>query len=113
MSKLSTIVASAAFLAVTMAPAFAEDAAKPATTAPAKTETHAKSAATTSKHHAWSKEDIKAVQEALAKGGYYKGEATGVMNKATESALKAWQKANKMPANGKLTTEEVAKLKAA
>ena len=44
--------------------------------------------------------------------GYYKGEANRPMNKATQDAVKAWQKANKMPANGKLTQDEFKKLTA-
>jgi len=106
MKSIRTLAMSAALIAVTMGPALAEEmkAAAPATTTEHKSST---------KHAAWTKDQIKAAQQGLAKGGYYKGTVDGVMNKSTESALKAWQKANKMPANGKLTQEELTKLKAA
>jgi peptidoglycan hydrolase-like protein with peptidoglycan-binding domain len=60
----------------------------------------------------WTADQVKTAQEALAKGGYYKGEATGKWNGATSKALKAWQKANKMKATGKLTDEILTKLQA-
>jgi peptidoglycan hydrolase-like protein with peptidoglycan-binding domain len=84
---------------------------KPAATpAPAKTETKTKS--TTAHHATMTKDQYKAAQEGLAKGGYYKGTPNGVWDKASTSAMKAWQKANKMPVNGKLTSEELTKLSA-
>ena len=112
MKTLKTVALSAGLLAMLLGPALADEAKPAAGAAPsAKTEAHAKS--TTMKHTAWSKDQIKSAQEALAKGGYYKGAVNGTWNKATESALKSWQKANKMPANGHLSDETLAKLKAA
>jgi carboxyl-terminal processing protease len=104
MRTIHTLAISAALIAVTMGPALAEEtkAAAPATT-------QHKSGA---KHMSWTKDQIKAAQQGLAKGGYYKGAVDGVWNKSTESALKAWQKANKMPVTGHLTTEELTKLQA-
>jgi peptidoglycan hydrolase-like protein with peptidoglycan-binding domain len=111
MKTLRTLAASAALIAVTMGPALAQNTKPAAAPAPAKTEMK-KSTMKTAKHAAWSKEQIKSAQEALAKGGYYKGEATGIMNKPTQAALRAWQKANKLPATGRLSDETLAKLQA-
>jgi len=112
MSKtLRTLAASAALIAVTMGPALAQNTKPAASAAPAKTEAKAKTVKPM-KHAAWSKDQIKTAQEALAKGGYYKGQATGVMNKPTQAALRAWQKANKLPVTGRLSDEALAKLQA-
>jgi peptidoglycan hydrolase-like protein with peptidoglycan-binding domain len=110
MKTIRTLAVSAALIALTMGPALAEEtkAAAPATT----TKTEAKPKSTT-KHTAWTKDQIKAAQAGIAKGGYYKGTVDGVWNKSTESALKAWQKANKMPVSEHLTQEELTKLQAA
>jgi peptidoglycan hydrolase-like protein with peptidoglycan-binding domain len=65
-------------------------------------------------HHAkWTKADIQEAQTKLAKGGYYKGKPTGDMNADTRKALKAFEKANNMPATGKLNDSVFAKLKSA
>jgi peptidoglycan hydrolase-like protein with peptidoglycan-binding domain len=109
--SLRTLAASAALLAVTMGPALAQNTKPAASAAPAKTEAKAK-APKAMKHAAWTKDQIKAAQEGLAKGGYYKGQPTGIMNKPTQAALRAWQKANKMPVNGRLSDDELAKLQA-
>ncbi len=61
--------------------------------------------------HRYTKADVKAAQEGLAKAGFYKGKATGVWNSETTRALRAWQKANKEKVNGRLTEDELAKLK--
>lgn len=61
--------------------------------------------------HRFTKADVRAAQEGLAKAGFYKGKATGVWNGATTRALRAWQKANKEKATGRLTREELVKLK--
>jgi peptidoglycan hydrolase-like protein with peptidoglycan-binding domain len=106
-----SLAASAALLAVTMSPALAQNTKPAASAAPAKTEAKAK-AAKPMKHAAWTKDQIKAAQEALIKGGYYKGEPTGVMNKPTQAALRAWQRANKLPATGRLSEEALDKLNA-
>ena len=106
--SIRTIAASALLVAIAVAPALAQNT-KPAA-APAKTEAKAKS--TTTHHASMTKDQYKAAQEGLAKGGYYKGTPNGVWDKTSASAMKAWQKANKMPVNGKLTTSELTKLSA-
>ncbi|MEO8199743.1 MAG: peptidoglycan-binding domain-containing protein [Gemmatimonadota bacterium] len=63
-----------------------------------------------SKH--WTKDQIEDAQKGLAKGGYYKGAVNGTWTHATASALRAYQRANKMPVTGQLTDEELTKLKA-
>ena len=112
--SIRTLAATAALLALTMGPALAQNA-KPAA-APAKMKTEAKAPkvakATPARHAAWTSDQIKAAQEALTKGGYYKGNATGIMNKPTQAALRAWQKANKLPATGRLSDEILTKLSA-
>jgi peptidoglycan hydrolase-like protein with peptidoglycan-binding domain len=67
----------------------------------------------TTKQAAWTKEQIKEAQEGLAKEGLYKGKATGVMDSATHSALKAYQKKNKLPVTGQLSDSVLVKLKSA
>jgi peptidoglycan hydrolase-like protein with peptidoglycan-binding domain len=86
--------------------------------APAKPVAHAQKASATAKtdttHHAiWTKEQIQQAQTGLSKAGYYKGKPTGEMNADTRKALKAFEKANNMPATGKLTDSVLAKLKSA
>lgn len=114
MKTLRTIALSGALIAMTLGPALADEAKPSAGAAPsAKTEAHAKATTSSTKHQTWSKNQIKSAQEALAKGGYYKGAVNGTWNKATAEALKSWQKANKMPATGHLSDETLAKLKTA
>ena len=73
-----------------------------------------KSAARTGTHHAkWTKEQIKEAQAGLAKAGYYKGEPTGVFNKKTRKAIRAYQKANNLPVTGRLDDELLTKLRTA
>lgn len=67
----------------------------------------------TTHHAAWTKEEITEAQTGLAKAGYYKGKPTGTMNADTRSALKAFEKANNMPATGKLSDSVLVKLKSA
>jgi peptidoglycan hydrolase-like protein with peptidoglycan-binding domain len=112
MKTLHTVAISAALLAMTLGPVLADEVKPAAATPSVKTEAKAKST-TSAKHQTWSKEQIKEAQEGLAKGGYYKGAVNGTWNKATAAALKSWQKANKMPANGHLSDETLAKLKTA
>lgn len=69
--------------------------------------------AVTSHHAAWTKADIQEAQTGLAKDGYYKGKPTGQMDADTRKALKAYQKANNMPATGKLNDSVLVKLKSA
>ena len=109
--NLRTLAATAAVLMMASGAALAQGSAPASTPAPAK---QATPAATTkaATHHTWTKDQIKSAQEGLAKGGYYKGKVTGTMDKATTNALKAWQKANKMPVNGHLNEEQLQKLSA-
>jgi len=94
----------------------AAPAMKHAPTVHAKADSSAKTgaaAATTTRHAAWTKEQIKEAQEGLAKVGLYKGTATGVFNKGTKKALRAYQKQNKLPVTGRLSDDVLAKLKSA
>ncbi len=61
----------------------------------------------------WTKEQITEAQTGLAKAGYYKGQPTGVMNADTHKALKAFEKANNLPATGRLSDSVLVKLKSA
>ena len=65
----------------------------------------------TTHHAAWTKDQIKEAQEGLTKAGLYKGKATGVMNTQTRSALRAYQKQNKLPVTGRLSDSVLVKLK--
>jgi peptidoglycan hydrolase-like protein with peptidoglycan-binding domain len=113
--SIRTLAASAALVALTIGPAMAQNT-KPAATTETKTKTESKTKSTTktsAEHHAsMTKDQYKAAQEGLAKGGYFKGTPNGVWDKASTSALKAWQKANKMPVNGHLTPDVLTKLSA-
>jgi peptidoglycan hydrolase-like protein with peptidoglycan-binding domain len=71
-----------------------------------------KSAAKTH-HAAWTKEQITEAQAGLAKAGYFKGEPTGHYGKKTRKAIRAYQKANKLPVNGHLDDELLTKLRTA
>ena len=65
-------------------------------------------------HHAkWTAAQITEAQTGLAKAGYYKGKPTGTMNADTHKALKAFEKANKLPADGRLSDSVLVKLKSA
>lgn len=75
--------------------------------------TSAKANTTMAPAHNWSKAEITEAQQGLAKAGYYKGKPNGQMDADTKKALKAFEKANNMPANGKLTDSVYAKLKTA
>jgi peptidoglycan hydrolase-like protein with peptidoglycan-binding domain len=72
-----------------------------------------KSAATTTRHAAWTTEQIKEAQEGLAKAGFYKGKATGQLNADTRKALRDYQKKNKLPVTGRLSDDVINKLKSA
>lgn len=100
--------------AQTAAPAKPAQAQK----APAKTMTtaavHQDSTKATAMHHAaWTKAEIEEAQTGLAKAGYYKGKPTGNLNADTRKALRAFQKANNMPATGRLSDSVLVKLKSA
>ena len=59
----------------------------------------------------WSKEQIKEAQAGLAKAGYFKGTPNGVYGKKTRNAVKAYQKANKLPATGRLSDSLLTRLR--
>ena len=52
-------------------------------------------------------------QSALTGLGYNPGQADGVIGLATRQALRAWQKAQGLPADGYLSADMVTRLKAA
>jgi peptidoglycan hydrolase-like protein with peptidoglycan-binding domain len=74
--------------------------------------TGAKSAARTH-HMKWTQDQIKEAQAGLAKAGYFKGEPNGVYSKQTRKAIRAYQKANKLPVTGRLDDALLAKLRTA
>jgi len=84
-------------------------ATQKASTTAAKPAKPAKPAAT--KEMKWTSAQITEAQTGLAKAGYYKGKPTGVMNADTRKALKAFEKANNLPATGRLSDSVLAKLK--
>jgi peptidoglycan hydrolase-like protein with peptidoglycan-binding domain len=59
----------------------------------------------------WSKEQIKEAQAGLAKAGYYKGKQDGEWGKSTHNAVKAYQKANKLPVTGQLSDSLLTRLR--
>jgi carboxyl-terminal processing protease len=71
------------------------------------------SAKTAVRHAVWTKDQIKEAQEGLIKAGFYKGKATGVFNKRTRKALRAYQKANNLPVTGRLSDDILTKLHSA
>jgi hypothetical protein len=71
------------------------------------------SKATSARHAAWTKDQVKEAQQGLAKAGLYKGTATGIWNKDTQKALRAYQKENKLPITGRLSDSVLVKLKSA
>jgi peptidoglycan hydrolase-like protein with peptidoglycan-binding domain len=78
-----------------------------------KTATSTKTKSATAHHAAWSTAQVKEAQEGLAKAGFYKGKPTGVVDKSTKNALRAYQKQNKLPVTGKLSDSVLVKLKSA
>ncbi len=86
-------------------------------TPPATTPATGTSSTTSSMHHAkksshmhLSKDEIMAVQNALARSGEFKGTANGVMNKETEQALRAYQKTNGLKVTGYADSATLKKL---
>lgn len=61
-------------------------------------------------HSTWTKAQIEAAQEGLAKAGFYQGKPTGVLDRQTRRAVKAYQKANKLPVTGRLNNELLTRL---
>jgi peptidoglycan hydrolase-like protein with peptidoglycan-binding domain len=87
-----------------------------ATTQPTHQDTTAAKASTAktgARHAAWTKDQIKEAQTGLAKAGFYKGEPTGVFNKQTRKAIRAYQKANKLPVTGRLNNDLLTRLQSA
>jgi len=69
-----------------------------------------KAYASAATHTVWTKAQITEAQEGLAKAGDYKGKPTGVLDHRTRKAIRAYQKANKLPVTGRLNTELLEKL---
>jgi peptidoglycan hydrolase-like protein with peptidoglycan-binding domain len=88
-------------------------AQKPPTASTTPTSTAAAATPIATHHPTWTKEEIVEAQTGLAKAGYYRGNPTGNMNADTHKALKAFQKANDMPATGRLSDSVLSKLKSA
>lgn len=65
------------------------------------------------RHTVWTKAQVEEAQAGLAKAGYYKGKPTGVLDHRTRRALRAYQKANKLPVTGRLNEELLEKLHSA
>jgi peptidoglycan hydrolase-like protein with peptidoglycan-binding domain len=72
--------------------------------------TSARASAGAKVHAKWTRVQIKEVQQGLAKAGFYKGKITGVYDRSTRKAILAYQKANKLPATGRLDSTLVTKL---
>ena len=56
-------------------------------------------------------EDTVAIQAALKASGFYNGAVDGLAGPGTESAVSAWQRANKLPSTGYLTETQITALK--
>ena len=72
-----------------------------------------KAYASAASHTVWTKAQITEAQEGLAKAGDYKGKPTGVMDHRTRKAIRAYQKANKLPVTGRLDNDVLNKLRSA
>jgi peptidoglycan hydrolase-like protein with peptidoglycan-binding domain len=82
------------------------------TSATTKSSASASKSGTMKTHHAaWTKDQIKEAQQGLAKAGLYKGQPTGVYNKETQKAVRAYQKQNNMPVTGRLSDSLLTRLK--
>lgn len=75
--------------------------------------TRAGSAGHAMRHPVWTKDQIKEAQQGLTKAGFYKGEPSGKLDRQTQQALRAYQKANKLPVTGHLNEKLLAKLHSA
>jgi peptidoglycan hydrolase-like protein with peptidoglycan-binding domain len=60
------------------------------------------SSSTTEQHAVWTKTQVTEAQQGLAKAGFYKGKINGKYGKRTKNAIRAYQKANKLPVTGQL-----------
>jgi peptidoglycan hydrolase-like protein with peptidoglycan-binding domain len=65
---------------------------------------------TAARHAAWTKEQVTQAQQGLEKAGFYKGKPSGVYDRKTRSAIKAYQKSNKMPVTGRLSDSLLTRL---
>jgi peptidoglycan hydrolase-like protein with peptidoglycan-binding domain len=68
------------------------------------------SAGMKAQHATWTKEQIEEAQEGLTKAGFYKGKATGKYDRSTQRAVRAYQKANKLPVTGHLSNDLLTRL---
>jgi peptidoglycan hydrolase-like protein with peptidoglycan-binding domain len=59
----------------------------------------------------WTKQQIMEAQTGLKKAGYFKGTPNGVWTHETTTALRQYQHANHLAVTGKLTDDELNKLK--
>ena len=66
--------------------------------------------ASKTQHVVWTKDQIKEAQEGLSKAGFYKGKATGTLSRSTRKAIRAYQKANKLPVTGRLDNDLLTRL---
>jgi peptidoglycan hydrolase-like protein with peptidoglycan-binding domain len=73
----------------------------------------ARSSKAAARHTPWTKDQIKEAQEGLIKAGFYKGDATGVYSRKTRKAIRAYQKANKLPVTGRLSNDLLTRLHSA
>ncbi|HET7426186.1 MAG TPA: peptidoglycan-binding domain-containing protein [Gemmatimonadales bacterium] len=114
---LAASLTASALSAQTAAPAKpTAPTASPAPTAHAKMDsatTSMSKSTTATKHAVWTSDQVKEAQAGLAKAGYYKGKPTGQFNADTKKALKAYQKANKLPVTGRLSDDVLSRLKSA
>ncbi len=86
-------------------PAFAQSGQSTPAKAPSSSITNMANHGVMSDH-----KEVRAVQESLKAKGYDPGPIDGVLGHKTTSALKAFQKAEKIPVTGELTSETRSKL---
>jgi peptidoglycan hydrolase-like protein with peptidoglycan-binding domain len=121
MHRKLALVAGALFTVVTAGGLHAQSSTtKPSnssmqhTSAPTKSHqdtTSAKATTKTSAHHAaWTKDQVTEAQKGLEKAGFYKGQPNGVYDKKTHTAIKEYQKANKLPVTGHLSDSLLTRL---
>ncbi|MBA2431371.1 MAG: peptidoglycan-binding protein [Chthoniobacterales bacterium] len=51
-----------------------------------------------------------AVQQRLAAAGFYRGRIDGVIGSGTRAAIRAYQRANGLPGNGRIDTRLLARM---
>ena len=72
--------------------------------------TRARASSTKVQHAKWTKDQVKEAQEGLTKAGFYKGKITGTYDRSTRKAILSYQKANKLPATGRLSDSLLTRL---